>query len=191
MTSRRYKIPLKRCPGCGLYYDISCETCACGADLRGVPGELVDEEIDIAEFGKIDKKKPVYVQVCTFRGCGTENFTPDPQKRVKVCRRCGSGRVALIAPVLYEPKEPEKEEPAKETGDKPAGVHSVLRMEHTIPVAPAAQTAAASAPQRSESEVQTDEDVQKWMAIASKIREKGERGGAGASGAPASAPAPA
>lgn len=110
------KIPCRLCGGCGLYNGAGVEICECGADLRDVPFLLVDEPIPPERYGEIDKSLPVYVQKCPV--CGTENFTEDPDRRVKICCNCGKYRVASVKPVLFQ-KETEQTPPDR-TEEEPA-----------------------------------------------------------------------
>ena len=101
------KIPCKVCGQCGLYNDMSVTVCECGANLTGVPGLLVDEQIPPDRYGEINKLLPVFVQKCS--ACGAENFITDPSQPVRICYNCNKARVASVNPVPYVPA-PEKTE---------------------------------------------------------------------------------
>lgn len=97
------KIPYKKCNQCGLYNDITVETCECGNNISTVPGLLVDEEIPFELTGEIDEDLEYYVQKCS--ACGALNFTTDPEKKVKVCYNCGKSRVYFVTPIPYVEEE--------------------------------------------------------------------------------------
>ena len=162
------QIPLKRCPVCGLYHDIAQEQCTCGADLRKVPGLIPGPDEQIRP-GRIDEQLPLYVQVCSSNGCGAENFTADPEKRVKICYRCGRGRVALVSPVPYEPKDPAAEASAApaQAAERPAAIRSSLQTgpAGTVPAAPAARP-----------REERDEDILRWEKISAGLREQAGKG---------------
>ena len=111
------KIPCRRCGSCGLYNDLSVDTCECGADLTRVPGLLVDEQIPPDQYGEIDPSLPVFVQKCS--ACGAENFTADRSKPVRVCYNCHKARVASVVPVPYGAEPEEAAAPAEEAPEPP------------------------------------------------------------------------
>lgn len=106
------KIPCKLCGSCGRYHDITLMVCPCGADLSKTPAAAVEMETAFAMRGNLTEGMPVYVQKCS--ACGTESFTADPAKRVKICYACHKARVATVTPTLYvsidKVEEPEEEE---------------------------------------------------------------------------------
>ena len=111
------KIPCRRCGSCGLYHDLSVDTCRCGADLTRVPGLLVDEQIPPDRYGEINRSLPVFVQKCS--NCGAENFTADQSRPVRVCYNCHKARVASVVPVPYGAGPAEAAPPAEEAPETP------------------------------------------------------------------------
>ena len=93
-------IPCRVCGSCGLYHDISVETCACGADLRAIPFTVTDySAITRDRSGTINPNLSIFVQKCS--NCGAENFTNDPVRPVTVCCSCGRKRIASVDPIPY------------------------------------------------------------------------------------------
>lgn len=120
-------IPLKQCPKCSLYHDISVEVCKCGTALGDIPAKLIHSAIPAEQCGTINESLPVYAQFCTY--CGTYNFTADPQARALRCYNCSQARIARTAPKLFTAVEespaasaPEDQPPA---GPEPAGKAAV------------------------------------------------------------------
>lgn len=140
------KIPCRLCGSCGLYHDLSVDTCKCGADLTRVPGRLVDEQTLLDRYGEMDRLLPVFVQKCS--ACGAENFTADQSRPVRVCYNCHKARVASVAPMPYEAEETAaRAEDTPETPPKPA-FH---------PPAPA-------------DEDEDDDDAARWQELLGGIR---------------------
>lgn len=109
------KIPCKLCSSCGLYNDLSVQTCECGAELAKVPGRLVDEPIPPERYGEIDRLLPVFVQKCS--ACGAENFTADSSRPVRVCYNCHKARVASVVPEPYKGEQTETPPSAEDPAD--------------------------------------------------------------------------
>lgn len=147
------RLPLKLCPKCGLYHDISMEECTCGADLRKVPAMLTDMNIPAEKFGEIDEELEVYVQRCS--ACGTDNFTDDPAHKANRCWNCHKPRIGMVTPVLFEDAEPEK---------KPSGDGRILLDGHTV-----RQNQEEAEQAREEAE--DDIEAGKWAGLAQSARQ--------------------
>ena len=103
------RIPCRQCKSCGLFNDFTVGTCECGVDLFQVPIIVIEEDnIPLAKIGSIAEDLSVYVQKCS--ACGALNFTPDKNKRVKVCYNCHKARVASIEPIAFIDDEDSVEE---------------------------------------------------------------------------------
>ena len=112
------RIPCRKCTKCGLYHDLSVMTCSeCGTDISAIPALLMEtEEIPGEHYGDIDENAAVYVQKCS--ACGALNFTPDPEKRVKICYNCHRKRVASVTPTLYSTGQKQEDDTAQEHSDE-------------------------------------------------------------------------
>lgn len=149
------KIPCRLCGSCGLYNDLSVDTCECGADLTRVPGRLVDEQIPPDQYGEIDKLLPVFVQKCS--ACGAENFTADQARPVRICYNCHKARVASVVPVPYEMEGEAPAAPAEKAPKMPS--QPVFQL-----TAPPQGVAA------DDDEEDDDDDVACWQGLLGGIR---------------------
>lgn len=105
--------PLKQCPKCNLYSDLSVEKCICGADISGVPGVIPSPMPGKELWATVNETLPFYVQKCPV--CTTENYTPDPAHRIRLCRSCHRRSVFNVEPVRADgqpPKDPQQTVPA-------------------------------------------------------------------------------
>ena len=80
-------IPCRKCPECGKFSDFSVEKCSCGARLGPVIVEEIDiETIPAEQCGEIDGSRTIYYRKCPV--CGENNYTFDPEKKIKTCGCC-------------------------------------------------------------------------------------------------------
>ena len=94
------KIPCKKCPDCGLCYDISVITCSeCGINLQSASLDKIPKE----KIGEIDETTLTFAQKCS--ACGALNFLLNKNKLTKVCYKCRKTRVASVTPVAYNISE--------------------------------------------------------------------------------------
>lgn len=118
------KIPIRQCPKCELYSDISVLKCKCGENLEAIDAKLVEtDDLKDEEKGEINEDVIAFVQTCP--NCGTLNFTHSSKARVRKCRSCKGRGVVSIKPEEYT--EEKNKDPEPTNGPKEPSWGEILK----------------------------------------------------------------
>lgn len=110
------KIPCRICPKCGMYFDISVNSCSkCGTELLCIPARIVETDDICCELkGLINENVKAFVKKCP--ACGTLNFIQNRDSIVDTCYKCHKKRIASIESFEYKIEDVQTPNDITETG---------------------------------------------------------------------------